>query len=357
MTGNATATPDRADVSPVLVSIVVPARRWDSRLEQTLDSVRRQQLPAGVSVEVVVALAEGEGRHHPVEPRIVPNDSGTIPDGLNAAIAASSGEIVARVDARSDLPPDHVAEVVRTLDDPAIGCVGGAALVLDRGLVGSTYAVAFNSVLLGPTVYRYRRTSGPVDTAYLGGWRRSDLDALGGFDPRMARNQDNELAERVRASGMSVWYHADLVVGYYNDRDLRAAIEHHHEFGLWRMVQRGQGQEALTRRHVASLAVLAVTGSVGAAALVSRRTRPWVLRSLALGYVAAGASAWRSAARLRSARPDLSTPPLHPLAPVLAPGLAAVLDASWLVGLWRGRRRARRGGGEPPTDQPAPSST
>ena len=41
----------------------------------------------------------------------------------------------------------------------------------------------------------------------------SDLLELGGFDPRLIRNQDNELADRVRSSGRTVFYDAELVVG------------------------------------------------------------------------------------------------------------------------------------------------
>ena len=47
------------------------------------------------------------------------------------------GSIVIRVDARCQLQPDHVSRIIDRLGDPAIGSVGGAALVLDRGVFGS----------------------------------------------------------------------------------------------------------------------------------------------------------------------------------------------------------------------------
>lgn len=325
----------------VLVSVVIPARDWDPYLERTVASVLASELPAAVDLEVVVGLA-GEGpTEMPSGLLIVQNPTGTIPDGLNLAIGTSSGEVVVRVDARCVLQADHIARVLAGLEDPEVGCVGGAALVLDRGLFGSTYALAFNSPLLGPTIYRYRRTSGPADAAYLGAWRRSDLDALGGFDSRLIRNQDNELADRVRASGKVVWYDADLVIGYYNARDLKGALSHHHEFGLWRMVQREQGQKALTGRHLGALGALAVAGFLAAGSLTWRRTRPFALAGAALAYAGAALLSWRSATRLRQARPDIVGPDLHPLAPVLAPALAAALDGAWLAGIVRGSLRRR----------------
>lgn len=320
----------------MLVSVIIPARRWDAFLQTTLATLERQDLPVGVSTEKVVALAEETPSGAAVGVRVVHNPSGTIPDGLNLAIAASSGDVVVRVDSRCDLQPDHVRRIVERLSDDATGCVGGAALVLDRGLFGSTYAVAFNSVLLGPSKYRYSRRSGPADTAYLGAWRRADLEALGGFNPQLIRNQDNDLADRIRDAGGIVWYDAGLVVGYHNARDLRGALAHHHEFGMWRMFQRGQGSRTLTKRHIGSLGVLASAAIVVGSSLARRTSRPYVLGAGVFAYAAAGAYAWRSATRLRRCRPDIPEAALHPLSPVLAPALAAMLNGAWLAGLLRG---------------------
>lgn len=325
----------------MLVSVVIPARDWDEFLEQTVASILRCEVPPGVDLEVIVALGGPHPAETPTGVRVVTNPSGTIPDGLNLAIAASFGEFVVRVDSRCVVQPDHMTRVLDRLADPAVGCVGGAQLVLDRGLFGSAYALGFNGALMGPTVYRYRRVSGPVDTAYLGAWRRQDLDALGGFDPRMIRNQDNELADRVRASGKVVFYDADLVVGYHNARDFRGAMAHHHEFGLWRMVQRDQGQRAFTPRHVAAVAVAGLGATMGAGLLAARSTRPYALVGATAAYAAAGAYAWRSAGRLRRARPDIDGPPFHPLAPMIAPAVAAALDGAWLAGVVRGAFRRK----------------
>jgi len=331
------------DEQSVLVSIVIPAREWDAFLEGTLASVACQVLGPDVDVEVIVALGGVAPDTVPNGVRVVANPTGTIPDGLNLAIAASAGDVVIRVDARCVVQPDHVARVLARLDDAEIGCIGGAALTLDRGLFGSAYAVAFNSPLLGPTIYRYRRTSGTADAAYLGAWRRTDLDALGGFDSRMIRNQDNELADRVRASGKTVWYDADLVVGYFNARDFASALAHHHEFGLWRMVQRQQGQRAFTSRHVAAVGAAALMAGAGGAVFAGRRTRPFAVVGAATVYAAAGAYAWRSARLLRRARPDIDGPDFHPLAPVLAPAVATAVNGAWLAGVARGAWRHSRG--------------
>jgi len=324
----------------VLVSIVIPARAWDSFLEATLATVAAQNLPTGVELEIVVGLAGSPPSELPPGVRVVRNPTGTIPDALNLAIAESTGQVIVRVDARCRLSPHHVTRVLRSLEDPAVGCVGSAQLVLDRGLFGSAYAVAFNSLLLGPSKYRYSRRSGPADTAYLGAWRRDDLAELGGFDPRLLRNQDNELADRVRAAGKTVYYDADLVVGYYNARGLKAAMAHHRDFGLWRMIQRSQGQRGLARKHV--LAVVSVLSVVGAAApaMRSRRGRASATAVGAASYLIGAIGSYRSANRLRQARPDIEGPEFHPVGVALAPGIAALINGAWLVGLAQGFLRS-----------------
>lgn len=329
----------------------MPARHWDSRLEATLGTLAAQDLPSDVELETIVGLA---GEAPPVLPagvRVVHNPSGTIPDALNLAIASGTGEIIVRIDSRCDVQADHVLRVIRRLEDPAVGCVGGAQLVLDRGLFGSAYAVAFNSVLLGPSRYRYSRDSGPVDTAYLGAWRRRDLEDLGGFDPRLIRNQDNELADRVRASGRIVWYDADLVVGYRNGRGLRASMAHHHEFGTWRMLQAAGGQKGLHPRHVVALSAAVLSALLGITGLLHPTTRRPVLRAAVGGYAATvAASAW-SASRLRRRRNDLAVAGFNPVGVALAPVVAGAIDAAWGAGVVRGffGRRLRSNHGAAPS--------
>lgn len=339
----------------MLVSVVTPALAWDSRLAATVGSILSQDLPSGVEMEVVVALADVAGVPDTIGVTTFHNRSGTIPDGLNGAISRSTGEVVVRVDSRCLVQPDHVSRVVRGFEDPSVGCIGGAALVLDRGWFGSTYAVAFNSILLGPTVYRYRRRSGPVDTAYLGAWRRRDLDKLGGFDPRMLRNQDNELADRVRAAGMSVWFDCDLVVGYYNDRSLAGAVRHHNSFGRWRMVQRSQGQRSMTPRHVAALGVAGLGAIAGLVGLANQRTRrPMILTGL-VAYGGAAATARITSRRLLAVRRDLDVSPPSLAGATLAPALAAVLNGAWLAGILFGVRQGPHGG--PPDGSDATIAT
>lgn len=325
----------------MIVSVVVPATVWDERLARTLESVRGQRLPADTELEVLVASPVGpRAAWRPVcDERWVENPAGAIPAGLNRAVAAGHGEVVVRVDSRCSLPPDYVARVLGVLEDPSVGMVGGAALVMDRGAWGDLYGTVFNSPLLGPSRYRYSRRSGPASTAYLGAWRRGDLEGWGGFDERLLRNQDNEIASRISSLGLTVWYDAEAVVGYEAAKGPLAAIRHHYGFGRWRMRQAAMGQSSMSasQRAVVVSAVFAV--GLGAAALTRRRTRGLTLALGGMTYAVAALAARNAAARLRDRRSDLALPRPSLVATVAAPTVAAVLDGAWALGLTLGRLR------------------
>jgi succinoglycan biosynthesis protein ExoA len=318
------------------VSVIIPALRCDAFLERTLRSIEAQELPADCEVEVVVGLAEPVPPQVPEGVRVVPNPSGAIPDALNRAFASSTGDYIVRVDSRCVLPRGYLQRVVEHLRRPEVGCVGGSQMVLDRGRFGSAYAVAFNSPLLGPSRYRYSRRSGRTDSPYLGSWRREVFSALDGFDGRMLRTEDNELAERVRAAGYLVLFDADLVVGYTADRGLPGSLLHHYAFGRWRRTQAAVGHPMVSPRQtrVIGVAVAAVAALLGA--LASGRLRGRAVRVGAVVYGACGLGAWHTARQLRMARPDLELAPLDPLGVALAPALAAAIDAAWLVGILSG---------------------
>ncbi len=315
----------------VLVSVVIPAVQWDSLLDAAVASVDRQELRADIELEVLVALKQPTS-HLPRHVTVVPNPSGSIPRGLNEALARSRGSIVVRVDSRCDLPANYVTRCVEHLADPTIGMVGGAQLVRDAGAISGAYATAFNSPLLGPSTYRYSARSGPIDSPYLGAWRRETLEAVGGWDERLLRNQDNELADRVRATGLQAWYDHELVVGYWANRSFAGLMRHHRDFGRWRHEQSDMGQEGLSGRHRAAIALVGGGGLAGAATLAKAPPTARVA-TLTAGYAAATATAVCTSRRLWARRPDLEGPRPGVRSAMMVPVVAALINAAWFTGI------------------------
>ena len=55
---------------------------------------------------------------------------------------------------------------------------------------------------------------GPADTVYLGVFRRTALDRVGGYDEDFVRAQDWEMNYRIRTTGGTVWFSPKLSVSY-----------------------------------------------------------------------------------------------------------------------------------------------
>jgi GT2 family glycosyltransferase len=277
--------------SSVTASVVVVARGEPvDRLTRAIAAVRKGDEP---DVEVVVAIPRDDsGVVEPLQRavgplRIVENQGGERSAGLNLAIQAATGEIVCRIDARSIVPPTYVRRCVdRLRSDPSIGVVGGFQRPIPCGNgpleKGIARALA-NPLALGAPRYRRRSGGGPVETVYLGSWRRHELLDLGGFDEHLVANEDFELCQRYIAAGFTVWLEPGLEVRYEARETLRAVWAQYGAFGrakasLWR--RHAQQPNA---RQVAAMAA----GLAGAAFVITSAARP---RRLIVAAPAVGAA-------------------------------------------------------------------
>ena len=145
----------------------------------------------------------------------------------------------------------------------------------------------------GGARYRLGGAEGPVDTVFLGAFRRDALEAVGGVDPAFVRNQDYELNWRLRARGETVWFDPGLVVTYRPRSTLRGLAWQYFNYGRWKRVVARRHPASLLPRHLASpllllglaaTPVLAVASPIWAVAAVPLT----YALTLALGSLAVG---------------------------------------------------------------------
>ncbi|WP_338108757.1 glycosyltransferase [Rathayibacter rathayi] len=204
------------------VSYVMPVLNDVTHVRAAVDSLLHQDYIG--PFDIVLALAPSiDGTEELVaelstaDPRIsvVPNEAGSTPAGLNAAIRASRHPVVVLVDAHSVLPPDYSRTAVDVLRRSGAANVGG--VMAAEGLTAFQRAVARaygSRIGLGGTPYQVGGEEGPADTVYLGVFRRSALERVGLFDERFKRGQDWELNRRLREHGDVVWFTPRLSVTY-----------------------------------------------------------------------------------------------------------------------------------------------
>lgn len=236
------------------VAVVMPLRNEAAHLEQSLGAVLAQDYPRLEEIRLALAPSEDAtadlaAAYAATDPRIavVANPEGITPTGLNAAIAASSAEIVVRVDGHAVLPPGYVSRAVELLTETGADNVGGIMAAEGDGPFSRAVATAMTSRFgTGDARFHTGGPPGPVDTVYLGVFRRSALERVGGYDPVFVRAQDAELNHRIRSSGGTVYFHPDLRVAYRPRTTLPALARQFFHYGRWRRV--------VVRRHPGSLA-------------------------------------------------------------------------------------------------------
>lgn len=259
------------------VSVIMPIRNEADRLCDAVASVLTQDYPR--SFEVVLAVGPSDDRTAEIAAglasdavRVVDNPSGRTPSALNAAIAASVGEVVVRVDGHATLSPGYISRAVATLIGTGADNVGGVQRAEGVTPFEQAVAAAMTSKFgVGDAKFHYGGEAGPTDTVYLGVFRRSALERVGGFDETLIRNQDYELNWRIRDTGGVVWFDPELSVTYRPRSSLPALARQYYEYGWWKAVVLRRHPRSVRWRQLVPPAAL--IGNVGGVmlALAGRR--------------------------------------------------------------------------------------
>jgi glycosyltransferase involved in cell wall biosynthesis len=279
------------------VTVVMPVLNEERHLREAVDAVLDQDYAGDLDVvlalgpsrdrtdEVAAALAAGDPRI-----RLVQNPTGRTPNGLNAAIALATGEVVVRVDGHAVLPRGYVAAAVRALEDTGADNVGGIMAAEGATPFERTVARAMTSRLgVGSAAFHVGGTAGPAETVYLGAFRRSALTPVGGYDERFTRAQDWEMNHRIRSTGGLVWFEPAMRVSYRPRAGFRALARQYRDYGRWRrVVMRAHPQTISLRYLAAPVAVAAIALGTVAGAVGLLLGVPWLLVGFAapVGYAA-----------------------------------------------------------------------
>lgn len=233
-----------------LVSLLVPMRNEEGFIESCLASLLAQYYPADRlellildgqsddrSPALVRALAETDPRI-----RLIDNPGRSQASAMNLGIRQARGEIIVRADAHATYGPSYVETCVQHLLAGRAENVGGLQRGQGTGYFGRAVAAALNTSLgAGNAPYRLATEQRYADTVWLGAWKKSTLEELGGFDETLPANEDYELNCRLRAAGGRILLDPALPSVYYpRTSPLR----------LWRQYFRyGVGKVRVLRRH------------------------------------------------------------------------------------------------------------
>jgi glycosyltransferase involved in cell wall biosynthesis len=292
------------------VDVVMPVRDEARHLEAAVAAISAQEYAGAIRIHVAVApstdgteaLAARLAASDPTV-AVIPNPSGSTPAGLNAAIASSSAPVVVRADGHCQLSPGYIARAVETLARTGAANVGGIQRPVGVTPFEQAVAVAMSSRFgTGGARFHVGGPQGPVDTVYLGVFRRHALVEVGAFDERLVRNQDYELNVRLRAAGHEVWFDPELWATYRPRPDIGSLARQYFHYGRYKRQVLARHPRSLKLRQIVPPVVCTV---VFGGLVVS----PWRRRAVLApaGYLAALTAAtaiegrWQRGIRLRLA--------------------------------------------------------
>lgn len=230
----------------------MPVMNEEHYLARAVKSVLAQKTP-GLS-EIILALGPSTDKTNLVasdlardyaQVKLVDSPTGLTSASLNLAIAQSRYEVVIRVDAHSQLPEGYALLAVKILNDTGSANVGGRMHAIGESSFQKAVAFGYNNRIgLGGGSYHVGGKAGAAESVYLGCYRKSVLEELGGFSTKWVRGQDWELNQRILKAGYQVWFDPRLAVGYYPRRSWSALAKQFFTTGRWR--------GALTRSDVAN---------------------------------------------------------------------------------------------------------
>jgi glycosyltransferase involved in cell wall biosynthesis len=224
------------------VTVMMPVRNEQHHLAKAVESVLAQNYPG--TLEIILAIGPSVDQTQQVATelakkysgiKLIQNPKGLTTVGLNLAIAESSGEVIIRVDAHSELADNYIDRGVQILRETGSVLAGGIMNAKGNSPLQKAVAFGYGSRLgLGGGRYHVGGKAGEAESAYLGIFDAVALKKVSGYDEKIIRGEDWDLAQRLKAQGGKIWFSPELVVNYWPRSNIKALAWQFYSTGVWR---------------------------------------------------------------------------------------------------------------------------
>jgi succinoglycan biosynthesis protein ExoA len=291
----------------VQVSVIVAVRNEEPFIRETVEAIRAQDFDGGI--EFLFVDGRSEDRTRPIleelsagDPRIriLDNPARQLASALNIGLRNARGEFVAQMDAHTYYPANYVSGGVERLRRGDVDWVTGPPIPYGVGPWSRRVALALDSWLGtgGSNKWASRLEAAgaassngseiELDTSVFAGvWRRSKLEALGGWDEGWPVNHDSELAARLLSDGGRIVCLPALGARYVPRDSLKGLALQYGRYGFYRAKTSLRHPRSMRRSHLLAPAVVVTA----AAAVVAPQPMSTVARAGLAAYVLAVLSA------------------------------------------------------------------
>lgn len=207
----------------------------DDLLAQTVSDVQIEALLVdSASTDETRALMLEFAKTAPFEVKVLDNPKRWLASGINVALGAATGDAIIRLDAHARIPKDFLQNNLCALsrgEDIVGGCVLGGA---PNGAWESVLRTVDTSRFCGGAApFRNGGESRYVDTLAYALYRRRVYDAVGLYDERLRRTEDNDMHYRMRRAGYRFYFSPDIVSYHASRATLRGQLRQKWGNGYW----------------------------------------------------------------------------------------------------------------------------
>lgn len=208
------------------ISVVIPAHNEEKYIGRCLSSINGQLIPHDVEVETIVVLNRCSDKTENVAKAygatIVLGDSKNLSKIKNSGIAHAKTEWIITIDADSWMSRGVLEEVYRRAKSP--NCLGGGIRIKPERL-SPGIAVGY-SMMLVPAFF-LRLSFGMY-------WfKKSDFDAIGGFDEKRHIAEDVDFLKRLKIHGRKTGRRHEII----SRESITTSCRKFDEFGDWHFVR------------------------------------------------------------------------------------------------------------------------
>jgi glycosyltransferase involved in cell wall biosynthesis len=281
------------------VSIIIPVRNCESTIADLLSSIMELDYPKDL-VEVIVV--DGGSTDRTVEiasryPVKVISEPGLGPGyGRRTGIEHSGGEILAFTDGDCIVPRSWLKAIVKDLEDPSVGCVGGSILLDRRSNVGFTARYFEESVIRVMPLSRERKIYDKLlpfkHLAFANlATRRDVIEAVGGIDVGFRTFEDMDLIQRICDHGYKILFDPDVYVWHRHRQSVKELLKQVYGYGYGGpRFRRNHPRSIVTRWYKLGLTLfyLIISSiSIGAILSITYGPLPILIASapISLGYI------------------------------------------------------------------------
>ena len=250
-----------------MISVVIPVLNEASTIAAAIAPLLVD--PPDLSLEIIVADGRSADRTREVvsglaavDPRIrlVDNPARIIPEGLNAAIRASRGDVIVRMDGHAVPSADYLASCLDVLGASGAWNVGGRMVKIGETRAARAASAAASSPFGIGGGIRHHLATAPTDisSVWLGCWPRWVFERIGLFDPELVVNEDEELNRRILDAGGTVRFDPSISASYQSRATWTGVVRQYLRYGTYK-VRSVQKHPAILRfRHLIPAALMAV---------------------------------------------------------------------------------------------------